>query len=84
MTNQTEFEKMKKLQKIVEKLNQEKVKKQNWVDLEYKEKKEVFQDKMMIEIWLERITEIDLEIESLEIIIKMIDVDFKAEAQRKI
>ena len=84
MTNQTEFEKMKKLQKIVEKLNQEKIQKQNWIDSEYKEKKEGFQDRMMIEIWSERITEIDLEIESLEIIIKMIDVDFKAEAQRKI
>ena len=80
MTNQDIQNDIELMKKIVRGLQQEKYLKNEWIEKEKREIKEEYQDKVMIEIWTNRLKEIDLEIDVLEQAIKSSEAELKTEA----
>ena len=80
MTNQDIQNKIELMKKIVRDLEREKSIKNEWIEIEKKEKKREYQDAEMVGIWEDRIKEIELEIEVLENTIKSLEMELTAEA----
>ena len=82
MTNQDIQNDIELMKKIVKDLKQEKYLKNEWIEKEKREMKEEYQDKEIIEIWSNRLKEVDLEIDVLEQAIKSSEAELRTEAQR--